>query len=262
MDLALIALVALVAALVTLYSGFGLGTTLLPVFALFFPPTIAVAATAMVHVLNNLFKAGLTWRAVDWGVAWRFGLPAAPAAIAGAWLLSRLDGAAPLFSVEAYGIRLDPTPAGLTIGLVLIAFAGLEIWPRFQRLQAPPRFLPLGGVLSGFFGGLSGHQGALRSMFLLKTGLGPAAFVATGAALAVLVDLVRLPVYLASLAAAGEDFDARALQAVGVAVLAAFAGSWLGARLLPKATLALVRLSVAALMALIGTAMALGVIGG
>ena len=30
-------------------------------------------------------------------------------------------------------------------------------WLEFDR-----RYLPLGGLLSGFFGGLSGHQGALR----------------------------------------------------------------------------------------------------
>lgn len=44
----------------------------------------------------------------------------------------------------------------------------------------PPHWLPLGGLLSGFFGGLSGNQGALRSAFLLKAGLSKEAFIATG----------------------------------------------------------------------------------
>jgi len=39
-----------------LLSGFGLGTLLLPVFALFFPLPVAIAATALVHLANNFFK--------------------------------------------------------------------------------------------------------------------------------------------------------------------------------------------------------------
>ena len=42
----IIPVVALVASLLTLISGFGLGTLLLPVFALFFPLELAVALTA------------------------------------------------------------------------------------------------------------------------------------------------------------------------------------------------------------------------
>mgnify|MGYP000679824147 CR=1 FL=1 len=55
--------------------------------------------------------------------------------------------------------------------------------------------MPLGGVLSGFFGGLSGHQGALRSMFLVKCGLDATSFVATGVVIAIAIDLTRLALY-------------------------------------------------------------------
>ncbi len=48
--------------LLTLFSGFGLGTLLMPVFALFFPVEVAVASTAVVHAANNLFKVGLLGR--------------------------------------------------------------------------------------------------------------------------------------------------------------------------------------------------------
>jgi len=55
----IVALVALVAAALTLFSGFGLGSLLLPAFALFFDLDVAIAATAVVHLLNNLFKTGM-----------------------------------------------------------------------------------------------------------------------------------------------------------------------------------------------------------
>jgi uncharacterized membrane protein YfcA len=65
MDLVIIALAALLTSWLTLISGFGLGTLLLPVFALFFEIELAIALTAIVHVLNNIFKFGLLWKWVD-----------------------------------------------------------------------------------------------------------------------------------------------------------------------------------------------------
>ena len=56
MELVLIGLVALLTSGLTLFSGFGLGTILMPVFALFFPLPLAIAATAVVHFANNLFN--------------------------------------------------------------------------------------------------------------------------------------------------------------------------------------------------------------
>ena len=58
----LICIVALLASGLTLFSGFGLGTLLLPAFALFFPVPAAIAMTALVHFANNLFKLALLGR--------------------------------------------------------------------------------------------------------------------------------------------------------------------------------------------------------
>ena len=44
----------------------------MPVFALFFPVPLAIAATAVVHLANNVFKLCLMARAVDWRVAWQW----------------------------------------------------------------------------------------------------------------------------------------------------------------------------------------------
>ena len=49
MELILIGLAALFTSALTLFSGFGLGTILMPVFALFFPLPLAIAATAVVR---------------------------------------------------------------------------------------------------------------------------------------------------------------------------------------------------------------------
>lgn len=60
----------------TLYSGFGLGTLLMPVMALFFPIEMAVAATAVVHAANNAFKIAVVGKHADRSLVVRFGLPA------------------------------------------------------------------------------------------------------------------------------------------------------------------------------------------
>ena len=83
----IVALTAFIAAGLTLYSGFGLGTMLLPVFALFFPTEMAVVATAMVHGANNVFKVSLLGRHADREVVLKFGLPAIAAAVLGALTL-------------------------------------------------------------------------------------------------------------------------------------------------------------------------------
>lgn len=136
----------------------------------------------------------------------------------------------------------------------MILFAALELQPWFQRLAAPLRLIPIGGIITGFFGGLTGQQGAFRSMFLLKSGLDPTRFIATGVLIAVLVDLVRLPTYAASFHG-DASLGGHGWAMVGVGTLCAFVGAFLGVRYLKKATIGVVRAMVAGLMLLIGVAL-------
>jgi uncharacterized protein len=242
-ELILICTVALGASLLTFFSGFGLGTLLMPAFALFMPLPQAVAATAMVHGLNGLFKLALMRRHIDRNVLLRFGLPAVFAALIGAWLLSRLGALPTLHAYSAFGREFAITPIKLVIGVLLLGFALVELVPRLRDAQFDRRWMPLGGVLSGFFGGLAGMQGALRSAFLVRAGLDKQAFVATGAAIAVLIDLTRLSQYARSLSTHFAQLDIGLLTA---AVLAAFAGAYAGSKLLTKTTLVGVQRVVAA----------------
>lgn len=260
MDIAVIAIVAALASALTLYSGFGLGTILLPAFALFFPPPVAVAATGVVHLLNNLFKGTLLRKRADWPTILKFGVPAVPAAVAGAWVLVWLGDTPRLFEWAALGQRFGPTGAGLTIGLLMILFASLELQRWFHALQAPPQLMPVGGVLTGFFGGLTGQQGAFRSMFLLRSGLPAERFIATGVMIAILVDLSRLTTYAASFSA-GLGPSGREGLLVLVGTLSAFAGAYVASRRLEKITIGSVRYSLVALMFVIGAALATGVLG-
>lgn len=260
MDLTLVGIVSLLSAGLTLFSGFGLGTILTPVFALFLPVPLAIAATAVVHLANNLFKLGLLARDADWHVVLRFGLPAAIAALAGAALLTLVDRLPALADYRLGGRDLRITPIKALIGLLISVFALLELSKRFQALAFPPRLLPLGGAISGFFGGLSGNQGALRSAFLVKLGLSKEAFVASGAVCAVIVDAMRLLVYGTGFMAAHFGQSRHAAPAVVVATLCAFAGSYLGKRVLRQVTLRAVQVTVALGMLGIGAGLMLGLL--
>ena len=87
MEYIIIPIVALLASALTFFSGFGLGTLLLPAFALFFPVDVAIALTAIVHFLNNAFKFVLVKKHINWKIAIQFGIPALIFAFLGAFLL-------------------------------------------------------------------------------------------------------------------------------------------------------------------------------
>lgn len=252
-----LASVALVASGLTLFSGFGLGTLLLPAFLLFFPAEAAVPGAALVHFANNLFKLGLLGRFADRGVVLRLGLPAVPAALLGADLLFRLSALAPLGSWALGPRSFEIAPVKLAMAALIATFAALELHPALERIALPRSWLPLGGVLAGFFGGLSGHQGALRSAFLLRAGLGRDAFIATGVVIACLVDLTRLTVYAGHFEAAGLR---ERLPLLAVATASALLGAWLGARLLRKVELRLVQLAVSVGLFAIAAGLAAGLL--
>lgn len=249
--------VALLASGLTFFSGFGLGTLLLPAFALFFPIERAVALTAVVHFLNGLFKLALVGRHADRRTVLRFGVPAVVASFAGAWLLLQLTDLQPLASYTLLGRDVRVTPVKLAVGLLLLVFALIELLPRTRDMTFGARYLPFGGVLSGFFGGLSGMQGALRSAFLLKVGLSKEAFVATGVVVACLIDFSRLGVYVPALLASGADLD---YPLLGAAVLSAFTGAYLGNRYLKKITMRGVQVVVAVMLLAIAVGLVSGIL--
>jgi uncharacterized membrane protein YfcA len=256
-ELLIVCIAALLASALTLFSGFGLGTLLMPVVALFFPLEQAIAMTAMVHLANNLFKIGLLGRKADGSVLLKFGLPAVVAAFVGAALLLYLGEAEPIYEYEAFGNNQQVSILKLVIGALIVLFVVLELSPIFAKTALDQKWLPIGGVISGFFGGLSGHQGAFRSMFLIKAGLQKEAFVATGVVLAVMVDIARMAIYGADISTQGHAVE---WPLVIGASLSAFTGAYVGAKVLKKVTFRSVQLIVSGLLIVVGVGLIAGVL--
>ena len=160
--------------------GFGIGSILTPLFAEAVGTAIAVAAVTIPHAMATSVRCWRLRAAIDRTVLVRFGVLSAAGALGGSLLYTRLGSG-----------TLTRILGGL---LVLTAIAQLTRW----STRWPPRGALVGvfGLGSGFFGGIAGNQGGLRSAALTAFGLTPAAFVATATATGVLVDLARTPVYL------------------------------------------------------------------
>jgi len=258
----IICTVALLVSALTLFSGFGLGTLLMPAFALFFPVEVAIAATAIVHLANNLFKVGLVGRKANAGVVLRFALPAAITAMIGALLLNYFTTVEPIAQYTLLGRLCTISLVKLVIALMILGFAIVELHPAFEKLAFSTRFIPLGGALSGFFGGLSGHQGALRTAFLIRAGLEKDAFVGTMVVSAVMVDLSRLLIYGATFFS--RDFAILRNQGgIGLVIagsLAAFVGAFIGSRILKKITMRTIQIVVGVMLFLLSIGIGTGAI--
>lgn len=233
---------AFLVSILTLFSGFGLGTLLMPVFAIFFSVEIAIAATAVVHFSNNIFKALLVGRSANFRVVLKFGIPAAIGALAGAMLLTHISQGHEIYSYVIAGRTCVVTEVKLVVALLIFFFSLIEIVPAFASWQLDKRFVSIGGLLSGFFGGLSGHQGALRSAFLSRIGLTKNELIGTFILSALVVDLVRLLVYGSAFFSSGTISlrESGAMNLVLVAIVAAFLGSFIATRILKKVTISVV----------------------
>ena len=198
---------------------------MLPVFGLYFDLPLAIAMTAIVHFTNNIFKLGLNFKSIDYNSLKWFGIPSILFAFGGAFTLRQLE----IWQNNQQFFILNKV-----IGLLLILFALFELYDSFKKLEFSKNYLILGGALSGFFGGLSGHQGALRSAFLSKMGLSKEQFISTGIAIACLVDISRLTVYWQRIQ---QHFYTMDWRLIGFSIAAAIGGALLGKQLLNKITL-------------------------
>ncbi len=239
---ALVILTPFFGALATFFTGFGLNTILVPVFMIFWDAPIAVLMAGIVHLFNNILKVALTARSINWHLFGNFGIPAVLFAFLGAFLLNKLN--------EATTLKLGPI-----FGAILMFFALLEFFKWKLPLQGPWA-MRFGGVLSGFFGGFSGHQGALRALFLSKLKIEPLVFVATTAIISLLVDLTRVSVYFS-----GSWFENYyPTWIMFICVPSALAGTLVGRKYIQKINHAKMSTIVGVALFAMGLAMLLGLL--
>lgn len=240
----------------TFFSGFGLATVLTPVFILFFPVPIAISLTAIIHFLNNLFKLFLVGKHGNLEVLLKFGVPAMLGALAGGLTLLAMIQKSFVIKYELFNHNFYVGVVNFTIGLLIFLFALIETLPK-TNIYFNKNMLPLGGILSGFFGGLSGHQGAFRSIFLLKCNLSKEQFIATGILIACMVDIVRLPIYRTIFVTAKIGNE---IPLLTFTIFSAFLGSYLASKYMKKVTINFIRIIITLLLVAISIGLITGLI--
>ena len=178
--MALAFVVAFLAAALTVPAGFGLSTMLTPMVLLIMGPHEAVAVVAVVHGAHNAGKFLALRDSVDFSAFRHYGIWLVLGAVIGATLQS----------------KVPQSPLLALIGAFLILLPLLTLSESWTGIRIPEANDRIGGFGSGFMGGLSGHQGALRAMFLTRRLPDKMAYAATASVLALCVDLSRIPVYL------------------------------------------------------------------
>ncbi len=249
------AVVIYIVSLLTFFTGFGFGTLMLPILIIAAPLPVAIALTAFLHFLNNLIKSGLLFKSIDLKTVLYFGLPAIAGSLLGSWLLVKMLHLQPIATYVLFGHRFSIEYIKILIGLLLILLGVLRIQSLYDFTSINPKWLPLGGLSSGFFGGISGFQGALRSGFLINLNLSKDRYIATGACIAILVDAARLIVYGISFY---HLFSLVTPSLLTVVILSGLLGILTGIFFLKKITLNFLRSVVSVLLFAFGTALCSG----
>jgi len=225
-------LAAIAAGAVASISGFGIGSILTPLLATWLGTKLAVAVVSIPHFIGTALRFWLIREHVDRHVLLSFGVSSAIGGLMGAllhvWLRSAMLG---------------------YVLAALLVFAGvMGLTGMAQRMRFGRKTAWVAGALSGVFGGLVGNQGGIRSAALLGFDVRRDAFVATATAIALLVDVFRMPVY----AATQWNAIASAWHWMLIAAAGVVLGTVIGKRILgwiPERTF---RLIIAAIILLLG----------
>lgn len=235
--LALVAAVGLAAGAIASVSGFGIGSLLTPLLAVRVGTKLAVAAVSVPHMLATALRLWVMRRHVDRRLLGTFGVMSAAGGLAGALLHGYADS--PVLTALFGGLLVLTGVMGLTGLSQRLRFRGWVGWAA--------------GGLSGLLGGLVGNQGGIRAGAMLGFAVPRHAFVATATAVGVIVDLARVPVYLAT---QGEDVAAL-WPALAAATAGCVVGTLAGERVLRRIPEPVYRRVVAGLVLALGVFMLL-----
>ena len=175
----LVVVVGFLAGMAASVAGFGIGSFLIPIISVRTGTKVAIALVALPHFFGTGARFWLLKAKINRQILLRFGLLSAAGGLAGALLH--------VFFVS---------------GLLQIIFAVMLILAGFlgvlqvsERIRVGKNSASIVGLASGFFGGLAGEQGGIRSVALLNFDIEKETFIATATATGLIVDAVRMPIY-------------------------------------------------------------------
>ncbi len=205
MEIIFLSILAFIASAIGTTTGFGISTVMIPIVLLFYPLPQTLLFVGIIHCVGNIWKLLLFKHGIRWRLILSFGIPGIAASLLGALLV---------FTVSES--LLSRILAAFIIIYVIYLFANPSFKIKESNLSAVS-----GGTLSGFLAGIFGMGGAVRSLFLSAFDLPKPVYIATGGAIALIIDSARLTTYLLQ----GVRLEKLILWGMLIFIPASFAGA-------------------------------------
>lgn len=172
-------LLALLAEIIGTIGGFGSSVFFVPIGNFYFDFHSVLGLTAVFHLSSNLSKIALFRKGLDKKLLFYIGLPSALFVILGSILSKYL---------QSYWLEI-------LLGIFLVAMSLVFLIKKDLIIPPNKKNATLGGVFSGFSAGLLGTGGAIRGLTMAAFNLEKSVFIATSAAIDMMIDLTRTVVY-------------------------------------------------------------------
>lgn len=172
-------LLALLAEIIGTVGGFGSSVFFVPIGNFYFDFHSVLGLTAVFHLSSNLSKIALFRKGLDKKLLLYIGLPSALFVILGGILSKYL---------QSYWLEI-------LLGIFLVAMSLVFLIKKDLIIPPNKKNATLGGVFSGFSAGLLGTGGAIRGLTMAAFNLEKSVFIATSAAIDMMIDLTRTVVY-------------------------------------------------------------------
>ncbi len=234
-------LLAFVSEIIGTISGFGSSVFFVPLAGMMFNLKTTLALTGILHIFSTSAQVYMFRKKLNWVLMAKIGIPSVLFVILGAYLNNKIN----LKYVE------------LAMGIFLVGFAITFLVKKDLKFN-PTNFNAIaGGAAAGFLAGLIGTGGAIRGATLTAFDLKKEAFVGTSAGIDLAVDLSRTIVYLIN-----GYLDKKYIWYIPVLFVLAYAGAWIGKKVLNKIPDQIFKKIVLVLILLVGIFMVYGFIAG
>lgn len=180
MEIIFLSILTFIASAIGTTTGFGISTVMISVVLLFYPLPQTLLFVGIIHCVGNIWKLLLFRHGIRWKLILGFGIPGIAASVLGASLV---------FAVPTSIL------SRILAAFIIIYVIYLFVNPSF-RVKRNNFSAVSGGTISGFLAGIFGMGGAVRSLFLSAFDLPKPVYIATGGAIALIVDITRLTTYL------------------------------------------------------------------
>jgi len=192
----------------------------------------AIFFVAIIHWFGNLWKATLFRKGFDVRLILLFGVVG--------------------LATSFFGARISlGANASLFLRLLGSFLATYSLFLMFQStFKVPARNMAAisGGALSGFFAGIFGMGGAIRSMFLSAFDLPKAVYIATAGAIGLFVDSTRIVTYMTS----GATLPKRLWWGLFLFIPVSFLGATIAKKIVGKIPQQQFRLVIVAFLFILG----------